>query len=276
MPRRLRDFLAGVGGRLPGRPPLLRRLAKLLTAGNIEGDAQLASYFDWASARTVRNLFVPELARTLNEEPLLDALQSMPAMVTPLQRMLLLEQRYFLGDHNLNYTDKMSMAAGVEARVPFLDPDLMALAARIPDRFRQHGAESKWVLKKAMEGTLPNDVIYRPKRGFGVPLRAWLRGPLKSMLHDQLSTDTLRKRGLFDPYAVSQLVSENEMGRADNAGSILSLMCIELWCQVFIDSDRGWLGAQPNDVRVRGSNVYSVHSRRPRSSVRHVPHTDPS
>jgi asparagine synthase (glutamine-hydrolysing) len=248
----------------------------LLTAGNIEGDAQLASYFDWASARTVRNLFVPELARTLNEEPLLDALQSMPAMATPLQRMLLLEQRYFLGDHNLNYTDKMSMAAGVEARVPFLDPDLMALASRIPDRFRQHGAESKWVLKKAMEGTLPNDIIYRPKRGFGVPLRAWLRGPLKSMLHDQLSTDTLRKRGLFDPHAVSQLVSENEMGRTDNAGSILSLMCIELWCQVFIDSDRGWLGAQPNDIGVRASNIYSVQFHRPRSSVRHVPHTDPS
>ena len=275
-PRRLRGFLAGVGGRLPGRSPLLRRLARLLTAGNIEGDAQLASYFDWASARTVRNLFVPEVARTLNEEPLLDALESMPARATPLQRMLLLEQRYFLGDHNLNYTDKMSMAAGVEARVPFLDPDLMALAARIPDRFRQHGGESKWVLKKAMEGTLPNDVIYRPKRGFGVPLRAWLRGPLKSMLHDQLSSDTLRRRGLFDPYAVSQLVSENEMGRTDNAGSILSLMCIELWCQVFIDSDRGWLGAQPNDTGVRASNIYSVQFHRPRSSVRHVPHTDPS
>ena len=276
MPRRLRGFFAGVGGRLPGRPPLLRRVGKLLTVAKIEGDAQLASYFDWASARTVRNLFVPELARTLNEEPLLDALQSMPAVATPLQRMLLLEQRYFLADHNLNYTDKMSMAAGVEVRVPFLDPDLVALAARIPDRFRQHGAEGKWVLKKAMEGTLPNDVIYRPKMGFGVPLRAWLRGPLKSMLHDQLSTDTLRKRGLFDPHAVSRLVSENERGRTDNAGSILSLICIELWCQGFIDRNTGLLGAQRNDAGVRASNIYSVQFRRPRSSVRHVPHTDPS
>ena len=79
----------------------------------------------------------------------------MPAMVTPLQRMLLLEQRYFLADHNLNYTDKMSMAAGVEARVPFLDPDVVALASRIPDRFRQHGGQSKWILKKAMRGVLP-------------------------------------------------------------------------------------------------------------------------
>ncbi len=190
--------------------------------------------------------------------------------------MLLLEQRYFLADHNLNYTDKMSMAAGVEARVPFLDPDVVALAARIPDRFRQHGAESKWILKKAMEGILPDDVIHRPKMGFGVPLRGWLRGPLRSMLHDLLSTDTLLKRGLFDPNAVSRLVSENEMGRTDYAYSILSLMCIELWCQGFIDRDMGWLGTQHGDVDVRASNIYSVQFHRQRSPVRHLPHTDPS
>jgi asparagine synthase (glutamine-hydrolysing) len=275
MPRTLRGFLAGVGRRLPGRPPLLRRLAKLLSATKIVGDARLASYFDWAPARTVRNLFMPEVARTLKEEPLLAALESMPATATPLQRMLLLEQRYFLADHNLNYTDKMSMAAGVEARVPFLDPDLVALAARIPDRFRQHGAQSKWVLKKAMEGILPNDVIYRPKAGFGVPLRGWLRGPLKTMQHDLLSTDRLRKRGIFDAAAVSRLVSENETGRNDYAYSILSLMCIELWCQGFIDGDAGW-GAQPNDAGVRASNIYDVQFHPLRSPVRHVPHTDPS
>jgi asparagine synthase (glutamine-hydrolysing) len=258
MPGTLRGFLGGVGRRLPGRPPLLRRLAKLLAAAEIEGDARLASYFDWAPASTVRNLFVPEVAQTLNEEPLLADLQSMPAMATPLQRMLLLEQRYFLADHNLNYTDKMSMAAGVEARVPFLDPDVVALAARIPDCFRQHGAESKWVLRKAMEGILPNDVLHRPKMGFGVPLRVWLRGPLKTMQQDLLSTGRLRKRGLFDPAAVSRLVSDNETGRADYAYSVLSLMCVELWCQGFIDSDAGWLGTQPNDAGVPADSIYDV------------------
>jgi asparagine synthase (glutamine-hydrolysing) len=244
MPRTLRDFLAGVGRQLPSRPAVLRRLAKLLAVANIEGDGRLASYFDWASAKTTGNLFVPELARTLQEEPLLAALQSMPATATPLQRMLLLEQRYFLADHNLNYTDKMSMAAGVEVRVPFLDRDLVALAGRIPDGFRQHGAQGKWILKKAMEGILPDDVIYRPKTGFGVPLRPWLRGPLKTMLHDLLSTDTIRKRGLFDPSAVSRLLLENETGQTDCAYSILSLMCIEAWCQGFIDNDPSNLGVQ--------------------------------
>jgi asparagine synthase (glutamine-hydrolysing) len=242
---------------LPGRPPLLRRLAKLLTAAKIEGDGRLASYFDWAPSETVHNLFMPEVSRTLTEEPLLDAIRSMPETATPLQRMLLLEQRYFLADHNLNYTDKMSMAASVEARVPFLDPDLTELAAKIPDRYRQHGAESKWILKKAMEGILPNEVIYRPKMGFGVPLRAWLRGPLKTMQYDLLSTERLRKRGLFEPAAVSRLVADNETGRADYAYSILSLMCVELWCRWFIDNDAGY-GFQSNETGVRADNTHDV------------------
>ena len=90
--------------------------------------------------------------------------------------------------------------------MPFLNPEWL-----VPDRLRQHGAQGKWLLKKAMERILPHDVIYRPKPGFGVSLRAWLRGPLKGMLGGLLSTDTLRARGLFDPAAVSRLVAENEV-----------------------------------------------------------------
>jgi asparagine synthase (glutamine-hydrolysing) len=165
----------------------------------------------------------------------MDAVSHMPESATSLQRMLLLEQRYFLADHNLNYTDKMSMAAGVEVRVPFLDPDLVSLAARVPDRYRQHGAEGKWILKKAMEGLLPKDVIYRPKTGFIVPLRTWLAGPLRSVANDLLSAESVQRRGLFDSDAVSRLIRENDQGKADYAYIILSMMCIEIWCRKFLD-----------------------------------------
>ena len=120
-----------------------------------------------------------------------------------------------------------------------------------------------------MEGILPDDIIYRPQMGFGVPLRAWLRGPLKTMMHDLLSTDTLRRRGLFDPAAVSRLLSENERGQTDYAYSILSLMCIELWCQGFIDNAAGRL-IQPNDAGIRADNIYGVQFRRSRNPVRDV------
>jgi hypothetical protein len=112
--------------------------------------------------------------------------------------------------------------------------------------------------------------------GFGVPLRAWLRGPLKSMLHDLLSQDALLKRGLFDPKAVSRLIAENEMGRTDHAYSILSLMCIELWCQVFVDGDANYLRSQLNDADVRASHIHSAEFQQSRSHIRQVLHTDPS
>ena len=93
--------------------------------------------------------------------PLLAFLAPLPERVQPLERMFALEQRFFLGDHNLLYTDKMSMAVGVEVRVPFLDLDLVELAARIPVRFKQRGRTGKWVLKQAMASDLPAEDRFR-------------------------------------------------------------------------------------------------------------------
>src|SRR2546429_8588304 len=120
--------------------------------------------------------------------------------------MLALEQRFFLADHNLTYTDKMSMAVGVEVRVPFLDVDLVEHAAKIPLGLKQRGRVGKWVLKRAMEPYLPRRAICRPKTGFGAPLRRWLRNELRPLVDDVLSADTIRRRGIFDPVAVGRMV----------------------------------------------------------------------
>jgi asparagine synthase (glutamine-hydrolysing) len=149
--------------------------------------------------------------------------------------MLALEQRFFLADHNLIYTDKMSMAAGMEVRVPFLDKDLIELCANIPNKFKQRGSEGKWILKKTMEPFLPKDIIYRPKTGFGVPLRKWLKSDLKELLLDHLSVDSLNKRGLFSPQSVHKLISDNESGKIDASYTLLSILCIEIWCRAYID-----------------------------------------
>ena len=151
--------------------------------------------------------------------------------------MLTLEQRFFLADHNLIYTDKMSMAAGVEVRVPFLDLDLVELAAAIPDQFKQKGRIGKWVLKKAMEPYLPHDVIYRPKTGFGAPLRRWIKYDLRDLISDVLSVQSIQSRGLFNADSVHKLVADNDSGRRDAAYTIFSLLCIEIWCRKFIDGD---------------------------------------
>ena len=129
----------------------------------------------------------------------------------------------------------MSMAAGVEVRVPFLDADVVGLAARLPVRVKQRGRTGKWVLKKAMEPHLPREVIHRPKTGFGAPLRRWLRHDLNGLVAELLSPETLRRRGLFDPEAVGRLLAQDRAGRMDGTYTIFGLMAIELWCRGFLD-----------------------------------------
>jgi asparagine synthase (glutamine-hydrolysing) len=239
LPAGVRGELERWTSRLDQRNPLLRKLTKLFRNSGVEGDARLAEHFAWAREADLLELYTPEFREGLGEpraaEPMLAFLKPLPASARPLERMLAMEQRFFLADHNLTYTDKMSMAAGVEVRVPFLDLDLVEHAARIPLGLKQRGHVGKWVLKKTMEPYLPKDVIYRPKTGFGAPLRRWMRHDLRHLLGDLLSADSLKKRGLFEPAAVQRLIARNDNGRADAAYTLLSLLCIEIWCRAFLD-----------------------------------------
>jgi asparagine synthase (glutamine-hydrolysing) len=129
----------------------------------------------------------------------------------------------------------MSMLAGVEVRVPFLDNDLVRLANALPAHVKQRGRHGKWVLKKAIERHLPSEIVHRPKAGFGAPLRRWLQHDLWELVDDTLSSATVRRRGLFDPVAVDALIADDRAGRVDAAYTILGLMCIEIWCRNFLD-----------------------------------------
>ncbi|MCP4908252.1 MAG: asparagine synthase (glutamine-hydrolyzing) [bacterium] len=239
LPEDARALLESASGRLDQRRALYRRIAKLFAGAGLSGDARIVNYFAWAPEQSVVGLLSQELRTAMAEEtaaqPLYDLLGTLPTETSRLDRMLALEQRFFLSDHNLIYTDKMSMATGVEVRVPFLDMDLVEYAARIPVRFKQRGRVGKWVLKKAMEPFLPHDVIYRPKSGFGAPLRRWMRNELSELLHDLLSPDSLRRRGLFDPEAVQCLMAANDAGKVDVSYTLLSLLCIEIWCRRYVD-----------------------------------------
>ncbi|CAG1003883.1 asparagine synthase (glutamine-hydrolysing) [Myxococcaceae bacterium] len=237
LPQAVRAGLATASRHLPARPAVLRRMGKAFQYAGLNGDARLASYFDWLAPEGVDGLLAPELrAASQGENPLVASLAGLPPDTPAINRMLYLECRHFLADHNLNYTDKMGMAAGVEVRVPLLDQDLVALAARLPVEYKQRGAEGKWIFKKAMEGILPDDVIYRPKTGFGAPLRAWLHGPLKESLGDLISTDSLRRRGWFDPDAVARLLEADRTGRVDASYPLFAVLCVELWARIFLDN----------------------------------------
>lgn len=240
LPAPVRRGLAGGSRSLGASSAFGRRVQRLFAHAGACGDERIASYFSWMPTHRLHALYSPAMCAALGqdraEQPLMDFLGRLPDLVPPIERMLALEQRFFLPDHNLAYTDRMSMAVGVEARVPYLDCDLVELAARLPQQTKLHGAEMKWVLKKAMEPYLPQDVIYRPKTGFGAPLRRWLRGELRPLADELLSANTLRRRGLFDPVAVAALRCDDAAGKVDAAYTLLSLMTIEIWCRRFIDT----------------------------------------
>jgi len=239
LPAPVRAMVATAARSLPTGLPLLRRIRRALRDAGLDGDARLVGYFAWLAQAESGPLLAPDLRASLGRwspaQPLLDGLRAVDAEPDRLNRMLFLEAKHFLCDHNLNYTDKMGMAVGVEVRVPFLDPDLMRLAASLPAGMKQRGAEGKWILKRAMEGLLPSDVIYRPKSGFGVPLRRWLRHELRDTVEDLLSERSLAARGLFAPAAVTRLRTQDAQGRIDAAYPLLALCAIELWCRIFLD-----------------------------------------
>lgn len=238
LPEPARAGLEWVTEGLDQRRPLSRRLRKLFNGASLDGDARLVNYFRWVGRKDLASLYTTEFRAALGdahaEDPMIAFLAELPMDTSRFERMLALEQRFFLTDHNLNYTDKMSMAVGVEVRVPFLDNDLVEFAAQIPHGYKQRGREGKWVLKKAMEPFLPRDVIYRPKTGFGAPVRRWMRFELRELLGDLLSAESLGHRGLFDPAAVQRLIEDNDAGRVDASYTLLSLLCIEIWCRAYL------------------------------------------
>lgn len=221
-------------------PHAIRRAVKSFAHADYEDDERLASYFWWSTDGVRRALYshdlAAETASTRTAAPLLRSLEHIPNESDALQRMLFLETKFFLADHNLNYTDKMGMAAGIEVRVPLLDLELVQFAARIPPSLKQHGRTGKAIFKQAMSGLLPDDVIHRGKSGFGAPLRRWLRGELRERVDETLSADSLRARGLFEPGAVRRLIDLDRSGLIDGGYTIFALMCIELWCRQFVDA----------------------------------------
>jgi len=232
----------------PGRP-FGRRVRKAFRYAAYDGDQRMASYFLWTEPEVQRGLYAPALREQLDSAPayapLLETLSRLPAGVDPRNRMLYLEGKHFLTDHNLNYTDKMAMARGVEVRVPLLDPDLFALAARLPLRTKQRGGVGKWALRQAIEPLIPREVIYRSKTGFGAPLRRWLSQELRPMVEDVLSETALRRRGLFEPSAVQRLLRDSASGTVDGTYTIFSLLCIELWCRIFVDVPAPMMVGEP-------------------------------
>ena len=238
IPKNVRIGLEGLAKNLNTTNTIKRRLSKVFSVAGSDNTDRLINYFRWSSDDILHSLYSDEFRQELlvnnTNKVMQNFLEPINSSASSLDQMLALEQRFFLADHNLIYTDKMSMAVGVEVRTPFLDLDLVEFSAKIPNKFKQKGSVGKWAFKKAMEPYLPSEIIYRPKTGFGAPLRTWMQHDLREILGDLLSIDSINKRGLFSAKAVHQLINDNDNGKIDASYTLLSLLCIEIWCRAYI------------------------------------------
>ena len=135
----------------------------------------------------------------------------------------------------LTKVDRMTMAHSIEARPPLLDHKLVEFAATIPARIRLRGGTTKYLLKRAMRGILPDAIIDRPKHGFAVPVAHWFRGQLSEFARDLLLSDTCRHRGFFNPHYIESLLQQNARGR-DLDLQLWTILSFELWCRRFLDA----------------------------------------
>jgi asparagine synthase (glutamine-hydrolysing) len=215
MPR-MRRFLADMNADMETgflrRTTVSRRFRQMLYAGAFKeelGDFDAAGYRGWL----------------LSEAQVKDIRE----------KMLYADTVSYLPDDCLFKVDRMSMAHGLEVRVPFLDRELVEFAARIPFSYKIHDLTSKYIVKKTFSRFLPGKTLKQRKQGFTIPISAWLRGPLGELARRILLSDTLYRRNLFEKDFLKWMLDEHKAGRQEFGHRIWSTVVFEIWARLYLD-----------------------------------------
>lgn len=185
-------------------------------------------------ARLYTPEFQAQLGGTSGYEPMLAAAQRF-AHLDPMARAMAMDLVTYLPDDILVKVDRMSMATSLEVRAPLLDHKVVELVARMPSSLKIRGWQTKWILREAMRGLVPDAVLTKPKQGFSLPVKNWLRQELQPMLRDTLSPARLKRHGLVNPAVVDEWVQEHAAGRINHAHRLWCLMMLELWHAEYLE-----------------------------------------
>jgi len=180
-----------------------------------------------------------ERARLVAFRPAILASAGEPQFDTPpqnsaLRRILYFDQTSWLPDNLLERGDRMTMAASLEARMPFMDHELAAYVSALPDSFRVRGRQTKWILREAMKRLLPASVLERPKVGFRVPVNEWFRGSMRAYLYDHLTGPASLTRDYYRREALERILKEHVQGRQNHEKLLWTLLNLEIWHRQYL------------------------------------------
>ena len=137
--------------------------------------------------------------------------------------------KLYLGAGVLTKVDRASMAVSLEVRAPLLDRQVVEFVAALPTHFKLRGKVTKYLFKQAMRGRLPDDILFRPKKGFGIPIGHWIHGPLRPLFQEVLGESKLRQGGVFRPEVVTRLLGEHTSGKRDHRKLLWNLFMFQMW-----------------------------------------------
>jgi len=187
-----------------------------------------------------RKLFSAEVRRCLKSDDEFDILfRSLRGCDADnyLEKVLWLDMHFYLQDNMLLKVDRTSMANSLEVRVPYLDHRLVEFVCGLPANMKLNGLTTKYILKKTAKDMLPDEIINRAKKGFGVPVAKWVKNELKDFILDILDVKKIKKEGIFNPKFIRDLLEDHFNGTKDNRKLIWTLAVFELWRTIWIEGN---------------------------------------
>lgn len=243
--QRIPSFVRKPLGALAGMLPVkffgkgirtVRWMKRFLSFAELSPEEAYMQSYSYYSGQELQQLFTQDISQpyqVLREEH--KHFYTDNDYTDPINKMCNADIHLFMTGLNLTYTDRASMAASVEVRVPFIDKEVVEMALQIAGDLKYKNKQQKYILKKVAEKYLPHSIIYRPKASFGAPIRSWISHELRGLTDELLSEQQVKKRGLFNYSFIKKLINEDRQGVADHAYRIYQLITLELWIREYVD-----------------------------------------
>jgi asparagine synthase (glutamine-hydrolysing) len=216
----------------PAKKGLINKVKRMVEGGALDPSLQHTRWMMFLNSTEKDSLYRSDLRATLYDHLTAEYFGGYfekASRFDTLAQQQYVDIKSYLADDILTKVDRMSMAVSIETRVPLLDYRIVELAMNLPPHMKLNGSRTKSILRNAVKGLVPDLVLEKPKQGFSIPMKHWLRTSLRPMMLDLLSKDSLNKHGYFDHQVVSKWVQEHLDGRANHSHRLWSLIVFEMW-----------------------------------------------